>query len=132
MDLSNFDVVAAAGNARTIEIFDPHDNPTDITISVLGTDSDTYRTKERELQSRKRGKKRLEELTDFQAQERNVITCMAHCTTAWTNVYEDGEPLECNTLNARRIYEKYPWLREQVIEAMRDRAEFLGEAEPTS
>jgi len=47
------------------------------------------------------------------------------CTLAWRGIVYEGEALECNPGNARRLYAALPWLREQVEAFIADRANFL-------
>lgn len=130
IDLSKIDTIAGANAGFDVQIYHPGTNEDlGITIKVLGKDSDEFR-KISQAQSKKRMAKiskagfrnsnvPLEEI------ERDGLELMAACTKAWTGVVIDGKALECNAVNAIELYERFPWIREQVDLAIGDRANFI-------
>lgn len=131
MDLSKMDTVSGAERGGTLTIKDPTGALTDIEITVKGTDSDTYRRWENRLRKRD-GVSSSKELFDLSAAEDRMTEVMAACTVDWKNLKEGSKAVECNHANAVRIYRSYPWVREQVLDFMRDRENFLGNSAPAS
>lgn len=131
-DLAQFDVTAAANNGATLQLRHPATGKkledaegAPITITLAGSDSDAYRKAQRQITNRrlaetkKRGGLKLtsEEL------EEEALDILVACTLAWSsNLVIDGEVPS----NARKIYQRLPWAKEQADEFIADRAAFLG------
>lgn len=98
------------------------DEQTDrVTIRVLGHDGTKWRaiTRKRNDRRAKRGKK---ELTEEEVEAEN-IEWAADITVGW-NLAERGQKLEFTPSEARRIYKKYPWIRDQVLAGSVNRGNF--------
>lgn len=101
-----------------------------VTITLLGPDSAKYRALTRESI-----KKRLDRrvtgasdvtMDDLDQIERETIEILVVCTVGWTGVRTpEGETIACTQDNARRLYENYPVVREQVDAFVGNRANFL-------
>lgn len=130
-DLASLDTVEACNAGADVEILNPKTNqPTGLTIRVLGRDSDTFRglVKERanarhrrEEMATRRGKP-LPPRTVEEIEEEN-IDLLAKCTLGWKVngsplVSLHGEKLEFNEVNVKRVYREYPTVVEQVNEAI--------------
>jgi len=100
--------------------------PTGIKIKLLGVDSDAYNKQSRKNQDR-RLKKRKFKVTSDELENEN-IELLVMITKEWESMIENGQPVEFNVSNVRRIYgdKKYSWIREQVDEFAGDRNNFLG------
>jgi hypothetical protein len=130
MDLKKVDFVDGANSGFTLVVFDPATMvDTDISITVLGRDSDIYRQLAAN-QSRKRLGKMAKagrvtagtmSLDEF---ENDAMELLVACTTAWENISIDGVPVEYSKESARRVYKEYPFIKEQVEAAITDRANF--------
>lgn len=130
IDLANIDTVKGANEGFDVQIYHPATNEDlGITINVIGKDSDEFQKITRE-QTKKRMQKAakggfrnvtipVEEL------EEDSLKLLAACTKGWKGVVENGKAIECTKENAMAIYEKYPWIREQVDTAIGDRANFI-------
>ena len=59
------------------------------------------------------------------------IELLVACTLNWAGIRAKGQPLPFSVDNARVIYAKLPWLREQVKAFIEDRANFLKASAPT-
>lgn len=130
MDLSSFDTVAAAdeGALMTVEhpttgqpLTQPDGSP--VTIRLLGQDSKrwrgyVHRTANKRLQSRKTRQ------TAEEIEAENTEGWVA-LTMGWSGIVLEGRPLDCTPENARLIYTRFPFIREQVAEFVSDRANFL-------
>jgi len=123
MDLSKVQI----DNSADINITLPDGTETDIVITVASQDSEQYRKKTLESRNKRmkdlqRGKK--SQLTAEQLDEGGVDLLVA-CTIGWQNVEKDGKPLEFNDENVRSLYADFPWIKDQVDEAIADRANFM-------
>ena len=125
MDLKDLDVVAAANRGADVELVHPITRePLDATITILGRDSDEYRAAISE-QARKRAQSRNKGAISFAEADDGAMEILVACTIGWDGIVENGDPIQFSLAEARRIYKKYPWIREQVDEALADRALFL-------
>lgn len=130
MDLSRFDTKKAADEGFRLQLKDPLGQPTDIVIVVKGADSEQFQAAKVEAlrrqaeQPKKRG-------VDYERIEAELIDLLVAVTVAWENVQLDGEALACTQDNARKLYRRFPWIREQVDAAIYDRANFIpGSGKP--
>jgi hypothetical protein len=134
MDLAKLDTVQAANEGFEVRLYNPHTNEDlDIFITVLGRDSDAYRSLFNKHQRR-----RVERMTKGgrvgsvspEAFEQDAIELLAVCTKSWRTgdkpvLLINGEEMQCSRDNAVHVYKKYPWIKEQVDDAVSDRANFL-------
>lgn len=147
MDLSKLDSVSAANAGFEVQLYHPGTKEDlGIFIKVLGKDSDAHEKLFQMQQGRRidklaKGGFRTRGSVSPQAVERDALELLAACTTSWRTVEEDkddpklehakpvllldGEEIPCTRENAVRIYKAYPWIREQVDDAVNDRANFL-------
>lgn len=101
-----------------------------VTITLLGPDSAKYRALTRES-IKKRLDRRVQgasdvTMDDLDQIERETIEILVVCTVGWTGVRTpEGETIACTQDNARRLYENYPVVREQVDAFVGNRANFL-------
>ena len=95
----------------------------DISFTLLGVDSDAFQELER-AKKRTRLKTQKIDITveELENQTLDTLTAM---TIGWKNVVLDGKELEFSPENARRIYSKFPWVREQIDGVIGNRALFL-------
>jgi hypothetical protein len=54
------------------------------------------------------------------------IDLLAKATMSWGGWYLEGKEFVCNVDNARLLYTRFPWIREQAQEFVNDRANYLG------
>jgi hypothetical protein len=130
VDLSSIDTVKGSNDGFDVQIYHPGTNEDlGITIKVLGKDSDKFIKV-----SRGQNKKRMAKMTKggFRATaipveeiEQDSLMLLAACTVGWVGVVVDGKALDFNEDNAVMVYERFPWIREQVDAAMGDRANFI-------
>lgn len=97
-----------------------------VTITVYGPDSEQRRKLDRKatnrrLKSAKAGRINItaEEL------EAEAMEVLVACTVSWENIALNGELLECNEKNVRKVYQEFPWLRKQVDNFINEDANFL-------
>jgi len=131
MDLSALNTTTLSNKGFDVHIFNPKtQKDTGITITVLGQDSDEYKKVQRAQAARSlhaalnTGPKREQKMVD--AAEDNVAEMLAATTAGWTGCNLNGKEFPFNRANALHLYENYPLVRDQVLEAQRDRANFLN------
>lgn len=130
-DLSTLDTVAASNAGTDIELFHPATNEDlGITITVLGRDSAEFKRVQTE-QSRRRMSK-MQKSGSYKAtaipaseMEQDSIDLLASCTKGWKNLAYQGADLPFSFDNAVMIYAAMPWIREQIDQAVSDRANFI-------
>ena len=131
VDLAAIDTVKGSNEGFDVRIYHPGTNEDlDITISVLGKDSDLF-----QKVSRNQNKKRMAKMQKggfrnntsipIEQVESDGIDLLAACTTGWTGVVIDKKEIEFSKDNAIMVYERFPWIKEQIDTAIGDRANFI-------
>ena len=132
-DLSSLNTTDACNAGADVEIHHPVTNAAlGMTIRVLGRDSDTFKEHtrsvlnarlRREAMATKRGKdvgaRTIEEI------EQENMDLLVVCTMGWTNVQLSGKELAFDEANVRKVYKDYPWIYDQVNEAIGTLENFL-------
>ena len=97
-----------------------------ITITLIGTDSKTFRdiSKSRATASLKKKTREI----DLDQNESDAVELLAKCTKGWSGITENGKDIPFGHENAVELYTKYLWLREQIDRFMADRSNFLPSA----
>src|SRR5512135_3668091 len=127
-DLKNLDTSEAAETGAVLEVLHPTENtPLGIRITLAGADSDIYRKFMYKATNKRVQRLKPGQGVPFTAeeQEENGLDLLATCTLAWEGVVVDGEEIPCNKENAKELYRRFPWLKEQVDQFVGDRANFL-------
>lgn len=122
-DLASLDTVALCEQGAELELVHPGTGaPLGVFVTVAGLDSRTWRRAvdaQNEKRRSRRGPATQEEALA------GTVDILARCTLAWRGVAFEGEELPCTVENARMIYTRLPWLREQVDLFASNRAFFL-------
>ena len=125
LDFGKFDLAAQSAAGFAYHVVDPLGVPMThegkpVVITVSGSDSPAYKNRQREL---------ARENTD-KAIERDdlAMEMLVACTLGWQGIVWDGKPLAFTPDNARMLYNRHEWLREDVARAVLDRANFLAYA----
>ena len=106
------------------------DEPTDIVLTVVGSDSKRYRKASHRVQNRNlsRGKFKV----TAEKLESNSLEIIAACVVGWSNVEDSGlfkkKNPECTVENVTLFIDKHKWAKEQVDAFIADRANFLTNA----
>lgn len=130
-DLMSIDTVKGSNDGFEVQIYHPATNEDlDITITVLGKDSDEFQKVSRAQQRKRMAKMqkggfRMNQIIPVEEIEQDNISLLAACTKAWKGVIVEGKTIECTKENAMMIYEKFPWIKEQIDIAIGDRANFI-------
>lgn len=135
IDLAALDTVKGSNIGFEVSIYNPATNEDlGLFITVLGKDSDEF-----QKVSRSQQKRRMEKMSKggfrntnipIESVEADGIQLLAAVTKSWRQgekqtVTVDGEELACTKENAVAVYERFPWIKEQIDAAVGDRANFI-------
>ena len=126
-DLSTLDTSKVAEEGAELLVAHPTTGEDlGITITLIGTDSKTFRdiSKSRATASLKKKSREI----DLDQNESDSVELLAKCTKGWTGITENGKDIPFGHENAVELYTKYLWLREQIDRFMADRSNFLPSA----
>lgn len=124
VDLSIYDTTKTSADGVWMELENPKDSePLGVHFKLLGSDSEEYNKQVRKNNDKriKKGMKNLKSET----LEAEGLELLVACTVDWQDVMDEGEELECTKENVRKVYKKYPWIKDQVDEFVGDRSNFL-------
>lgn len=99
----------------------------DTVLHVVGVDSDRYREKARQISNRRINSKQKRMLT-IEEVEADNDSLLVSCIVGWDNVTIDGEKVEFSLESAKKLIQRFRWIREQIDEFVGDRANFLPNA----
>ncbi len=123
MDLSTL----ASVEETTIDLLSPKTGePTGATVTVASYDSERVKKGQRE-----RANKRLKTARNAHVEvtaeelEADGYFNASLAVVSWTEVEENGQPVECTRENVERLLRTYPWLFDQVHIAARNRSLFI-------
>ena len=121
-DLSILDTQARCEQGAELELLHPATGqPLGIFITLAGVDSRTHR-KALAFLAERRLKKRSISPDDLRGEDVEVA---ARCTLGWRGVRIDGQEVSCSLENSRALFERFPWIREQAVAFIGDRAQYL-------
>ena len=126
-DLATLDTAKVAEEGAELRVAHPTTGEDlGITITLIGTDSKTFRdiSKSRATASLKKKSREI----DLDQNEQDSIELLARCTKGWSGITENGKDIPFTHENAVKLYTKYLWLREQIDRFMADRSNFLPSA----
>ena len=126
-DLTKLDTAKVAEEGAELRVAHPTTGEDlGITITLIGTDSKTFRdiSKSRATASLKKKTREI----DLDQNESDAVDLLAKCTKGWSGITENGKEVVFSYENAVQIYTKYLWLREQIDRFMADRSNFLPSA----
>ena len=126
-DLAKLDTAKVAEEGAELHVAHPTTGEDlGITITLIGTDSKTFRdiSKSRATASLKKKTREI----DLDQNESDAVDLLAKCTKGWSGITENGKEVAFSYYNAVQIYTKYLWLREQIDRFMADRSNFLPSA----
>lgn len=134
MDISSLSTKTANEEGVGVVITDPltgddltNDANLPMTIYVVGRDSREYKAFQAEVGSRYRGDK----TPSFSAAKKLALELVVRCTKAFENLQLAGSVVEFSPENAKRLYQNYPIIRDQIDEFINERSNFLGKSEKT-
>lgn len=138
MDLNQFDT--SQRPAVEMPLMSPLDQPIvdeetkePVTISLVGKDSHEHHQAAHESTNRRierSARRKKVQMTSEELSEETLDILVA-CTKDWKHIAVDGKKVGFNPINARALYKRFPFIREQVIAFIEDRANFLGNSQRT-
>ena len=96
-----------------------------LTIRVVGRDSERSRRAEQAVQDRRVRMNKGRGFLSSAEMDDDLIEVLAACTLGWEPFTLHGEVYEYSRENARKLYERVIFIREQVEAFRSDRANFL-------
>jgi len=126
IDLGSLDVVAASNKGAVLEVLHPTTfAKLGIKITLVGSDSDRFKNFRREKQNKRLLETLSLTLSAEEIEEQN-LELLATCTLGWDTMPVDGVDLPFTIENAKKVYSRFPWLREQVDRFIGTRANFIN------
>lgn len=129
MDLSKFNLVEQAETPSVLHLCNPvNDEPLvtedggNVTLSLLGKDSPVAQAAIKQRTQKQLNKKKLK--FDVDELVEASIELLTAVTTGWENISENGTAIEFSKDNAKSLYTRYPWIREQADAFVSDRENF--------
>ena len=130
MDLNSLDVVKRAEDGEWMDLLDPVtgqaliDEETKETVSIQLAGADSKRFRRAQHETAQRRKNRRGEVSPEEA-DATVVDWLLSVTLSWRHIVV-GESLPFSEQNARTLYTRFPWIREQVSTFIQDRKNYLG------
>lgn len=130
MDLSTLNISENAEHGVDMTLRHPvTDEPLDIVLTVVGSDSKRYKRASHKVQNRVIGQRRNKMTAE--KLEANGMEILSACVVEWQNVEDsdlfDKKP-KCTPENVLLFLNKHTWAKEQVDSFVADRANFLPSA----
>lgn len=137
IDLSELNTAGVADQGYELTIAHPKTGaPTSMKITLLGADSEAYREKSNAFQRARvdrmnKSRRMAVSPEEIEAEGTELLVAV---TTGWSGFTLDGAELPYSVANVRRVYGHpgWRWLREQVDQAVGDRANFLPKSASAS
>lgn len=127
-DLADYDTTQGSEQGFELTIADLKSGaPTSMKITVMGADCDAYRDRQRAFQRARvdrMNKARRMSVTPEEI-EAEALELLVEVTTGWSGFQVGGAALPFTRDNVRMVYKRFGWIREQVDQAVGDRANFL-------
>lgn len=98
-----------------------------VTITLYSCDSHEYLriSKEQVTAMGERVRTRGRAVVTGDSAERDRVDLLVACTVSWEGLTKSGAPFPCTPSNARELYTRYQFIREQVDAFVHDRGNFL-------
>lgn len=126
IDLDALDTVRGAEQGFDLELRAPNGKPLPGHLRVRGYDAETYQAKSVEQQRRLIEKTTSGRMPTPEQLRDEELELAATLILGWTCPFQiKGEPFPYSEVNAQQLLRRYPWVREQVERAARQRANFL-------
>ena len=126
MDFAQLATAQAHAEGAECNIKNPlNGEPTDVFITIMGSDSREWRAAKKNqtsqiLKAKSQGK---EESLDF---DRMDVDALLSVTIDWRGIIKDGEEFEFNKKNARELYQDAPGVVSQLLEFLGNGENFIG------
>jgi len=133
----DFASVQIQDESRVLDIRHPSNGQLLASITLTSITAEKP-TEIRRRQDRRRFKNARSIKLDPVELESDALDLLAACTVSWqtadggNKIIFQGEELECNHTNARRLYESIKWVRDEVDRFVNDVTVFLEPSQTTS
>ena len=131
-DIDLFELSATSDEGELMQVCNPatgeplfDDEKVAVGMSLVGRDSKEYRNAQRAVTNRRLSNKSGTTLT-AERLESEANEVLAKCVKSWSGIVFEGEAINCDYQNAKMIFDRVPWIKEQVDEFVADRSNFLG------
>jgi len=125
MDFSALDTVKGSDEGAALYVRHPITQEiTDAWIKLAGPDSRIAKSRRADIRRRFRNHRSSD--LDLDALEQEAMETRVAMTLEWGGIELDGEELAFTPENVRTVYERFPWLIEQVDSFQGDRANFMS------
>lgn len=134
LDLTTLDTSTAAEAGAIMTVQHPvtgavltQDDGSAMTITFAGEDSERYRSATRAATNRRLKAQQSGRQMQLSAEEleNDALERIVACTIGWNGIGVSGEALPFSPDNARALFKKLAWLREQAEAFIGDRSRFL-------
>lgn len=122
MDLATLDTVNFCEQGAELELLHPGNaRPLGAFITLAGVDSSRHRQAIAAIAEKRTraGARGVDEVL------KEDVELAVRCTIDWRNLELDGAGLPFTPENAREVYTRFPWIREQALAFVASRANFL-------
>lgn len=137
MDLSKFD--SLQNSEAQLSVMDPNnepltwqgdEGPQPVKISLVCCDSAEYSNihKRQVTDIADRASSRKGKIITGESAEKDKLDLLVACTKGWAGFTMNGAPFPYSPANARTLYTRYKFIREQVDEFIHERGNFLANA----
>jgi hypothetical protein len=124
-DLTRFDQITKNQNSGIeVEIMGPDGKPAGITIRVSGPDSERQKKALQKLQDERLESQDIKPLTAEQIANRS-LRGLALSVMSWSKFKLDDVEYHYSEENATKLFNRFPWIKEQVEAKAGSRAAFL-------
>jgi hypothetical protein len=128
MDFANLDTAELANEGAVMPVHGPDGQPvlqddgSPVTLTLLGDDSDLLTKFDRiTTNAHLRGSQTV----TAELGETKQISRLARACVAWSGIVLEGKPLDHSEENAKALFRRFRWLRQQAVIFISDRANFL-------
>lgn len=138
MDLTQLDTTKKSNDGAQLQLRSPRDGEvlidestgSPVSITLLGPDSKRYLDASHEATNRRLTKRLRSARAKITAEEvaGDQLELLVACTTGWSGIQVDGAYLKFSEDEARKLYKRFPWIRDQAQEFIDERSNFLGES----
>jgi hypothetical protein len=132
IDLASLDTISGANAGYELELRHPATKaPLGIFITVLGSDSDTFKElmHDRVNDAIRKGalvrQGKDPEIKSSEQLDQEELELLAACTIGFRNIKLDGKILEFSKKNAYDLYRRMPWIKDQVNKAIANVENFI-------
>jgi hypothetical protein len=124
MKLTDFDTKSGSDEGAVMRVRHPVTNEPldDAWIRLAGPDSKIANSRRAEI--RRKLRRQRNNVLDLNMLDEEAMATRVAVTLEWGGIELD-KVLPCNPENAQLVYERFPWLADQVDEFQGDRANFL-------